>query len=93
MLQYGKYIFGGSLLVFLKSNLDNVVVKKLLGLTMLGYYGLAFDISNYPSTYIISRTFGVSFPAFSKLQDDEEGLCRAFLKSFTLSEINNGIFL
>jgi len=84
MLSYGKYLFGGSLLIFLRNNLDNVVVGRLLGMSALGFYALSFSISTFPSTYIIGRMFGVFFPAFSKLQDDEAALSRAFLKSLKL---------
>ena len=84
MLHYGKYIFGGSLLLFLKNECDNVVVGRLLGLSALGFYALSFNISSFPSEYIIGRMFSVFFPVFSKLQDNEEALCRGFLKSLKL---------
>ncbi|MBI4436494.1 MAG: lipopolysaccharide biosynthesis protein [Candidatus Omnitrophica bacterium] len=84
MLQYGKYILGGSFLFFLKNNVDNVIVGKLLGLSALGFYTLSFGISNFPSTYLIGRMGTVFFPTFSKLQDDDEALRRAFLKSLKL---------
>jgi len=84
MLQYGKYIFGGSLLLFLKNECDNIVVGRILGLSALGFYALSMSISNFPSEYVIGRMFGVFFPVFSKLQDDEEALRRGFLKSIKL---------
>ncbi|MBI4355940.1 MAG: lipopolysaccharide biosynthesis protein [Candidatus Omnitrophica bacterium] len=84
MLRYGKYILGGSLLMFVKNNVDNVIVGALLGTTALGYYALAFNLSTFTSAHVTGRMFGVLFPAFSQLQDDDAALCRAFLKALKL---------
>lgn len=84
MLQYGKYVFGGSLLLFLRNNLDNVIVGRLLGLSALGFYALSYNLSTFTSTYVVGRMFGVFFPAFSKIQDDPVALHRGFLKSLKL---------
>ena len=53
---------------------------KLLGVTALGFYQLAYRISNMPATEITHVISRVTFPAYSKLQDDIPKLREAYLK-------------
>ncbi len=87
MFQFGKFIFLGSLLGFLRNNLDNFVVGKMIGLSALGYYAIAFNLAAFLSQHLITRMQGVFFPVFSKIQEDTEVLRRGFLKSFKMTSI------
>lgn len=80
LFNFGKFIFLGSAVWFLKMNLDNVLVGKLLGTTMLGLYAVAFNISNFMSDHFGNKVYRVVYPAYSKLQDDSENLKAAYLK-------------
>lgn len=80
MLHYGKYIIAGSLVGFIRSNLDNLVVGKILGVTQLGFYAMAFSLANFSSEYLISKLSRVLFPAFSKLHSDREYFGEVFLR-------------
>lgn len=84
---YGKYILGTGVLAFLILQGDNAVVGKLLGVTALGYYSLAYMIANLPATNITHVITGAMFPVFSKLQDERERLRRAYLKTLKVSLI------
>ena len=77
---FGKWIFGSSILVFLITQGDDIFVGKLLGVTALGFYQLAYRISNMPATEITHVISQVTFPAYSKLQDDLPKLREAYLK-------------
>jgi len=55
-------------------------VGKLLGTTALGFYQLAYRISNMPATEIHHVISQVTFPAYSKLQDNIPKLREAYLK-------------
>lgn len=79
MFHFGKFVFLTSALSFLKMNLDNLLVGKLLGATMLGYYAVAFNIANFGSDYFGGRVYRVIFPVYSKMQNNFEGLKSAFL--------------
>ena len=87
MFHFGKYLFLGGVLWFLKMNLDNILVGKLLGITALGLYAIAFNIANFSEAYFASRVFKVTFPAFSKIQSDKYDLKRAFLKTTKIVSI------
>lgn len=78
---YGKHIFSSQVMVFFITNIDDAFVGRLLGDASLGYYSLAYDLSNLPATHI-SRIVGqVMFPAFSKVQSDIERLREVFFRS------------
>jgi O-antigen/teichoic acid export membrane protein len=65
---------------------DKVMIGKVLGAASLGYYGLAFTLSNLPATNISSLVNQITFPAFSKVQNDRAMLKNAFIK--TLSHVS-----
>ena len=77
---FGKWVLGSSILIFLITQIDDVLVGKLLGVTMLGYYQMAHKISNIPATEITHVISQVTFPAYSKLQHDIHRMKEAYLK-------------
>ena len=77
---FGKWITGSSILVFLITQGDDIFVGKILGTTALGFYQLAYRISNMPATEITHVISQVTFPAYSKLQDNIPKLREAYLK-------------
>lgn len=80
LFSFGKWIFASSILVFLITQGDDVFVGKLLGVAALGFYQMAYRISNMPATQITHVISQVAFPAYSKLQDDVSRLKGAYLQ-------------
>jgi lipopolysaccharide exporter len=85
LLGYGKWVFGSTILVFLITQGDDAFVGKVLGATMLGFYQMAYRISNMPATEITHVISQVTFPAYSKIQDDVARLREAYLKVLQLT--------
>lgn len=81
MFHFGKFILASSIVYFLYSNLDNLVIGKLLGVTMLGYYAIARNASNLLSDYFLGKVGMIMYPAYSKIQDDKEDVQRVMLKT------------
>jgi len=77
---FGKWILGSTILFFLITQGDDIFVGKLLGTTALGFYQMAYRISNMPATEITHVISQVTFPAYSKLQDNIPKLREAYLK-------------
>ncbi len=77
---FGKWVLGSSILIFLITQGDDIFVGKLLGVTALGFYQLAYRLSNMPATEITHVISQVTFPAYSKLQGDIPRLKEAYLK-------------
>ena len=82
---FGKWILGSSILVFLLTQGDSIFVGKLLGVTALGFYQLAYRISNMPATEITRVISQVTFPVYSKLQDNIPKLREAYLRTLQLT--------
>lgn len=78
---YGKHILGASVVIFLITNIDDAIVGRMLGMEALGFYTIAYTISNLPATQITHLVGRVMFPAYSKLQDDQDALRHAYLKT------------
>lgn len=81
VLDRGKWVTASSFLQYLFVNTDSSVVGKLMNSTYLGYYQMAYKISTLPITEISNVFYNVTFPVFSKLQNNNKRLRRAFLKS------------
>jgi O-antigen/teichoic acid export membrane protein len=79
---FGRWIFGSGILVFLVNQGDDIFVGKMLGVSALGFYQMAYLISNLPATEITNVISQVSFPAYSKIQNDLQKLKRAYLQIF-----------
>lgn len=82
---FGRWVLGSSILIFLITQGDDIFVGKLLGATMLGFYQMAYRISNMPATEITHVISQVTFPAYSKLQDNLPKLREAYLKVLRLT--------
>ncbi len=82
---YGKFMWAFVVLSAIGDAVDKVIIGKVLGAASLGYYGLAFNLSNLPATNITSLVNQITFPAFSKVQNDRAKLKSAFIK--TLSHV------
>ena len=82
MFHFGKFMFLSSLLTFLASNFDRIVVGKVLGVGILGVYAIAYNFADLINAFIGYKVSEILFPVYSKLQDDIENLRLAYLKVF-----------
>jgi len=82
LIHFGKHIFWITLVTFVVTNADDALVGKLLGLKVLGYYAMAYNIANIPVTSLAGIVGKISFPAYSLVQDDRKRLGEAFGRVF-----------
>ena len=81
-LSFGKPMFVISILVYIITSVDDLVIGKVLGMSILGYYTMAYGLANYP-TFQVTRTISqVAFPAYARLQQDPGKLQTGFLSIF-----------
>lgn len=98
MFGFGKWVFGSSIVIFLATQGDDIFVGKMIGVTALGLYQMAYQISNLTTTEIALLISRVTFPAYSKLQNDLPRLREAYLKvlqvsAFIAVPLTGGIFI
>lgn len=82
---FGKWVTSSTILTFLLNEGDDVLVGRVLGVTTLGLYQIAYKISNLPVTEITLALFPIVFPAYSKLQNNLEKLRKAYIKVLQLT--------
>jgi len=79
LMGYGRFITGLTIVLFLTTELDNIVVGKVLGMEQLGYYLIAYTLANLPATHISKVISRVLFPVYSVLRDDRSRLTAAYV--------------
>jgi lipopolysaccharide exporter len=97
-LQFGVFNLANGILGYVQSNADNFFIGSILGVKMLGYYQLAYQLSVFPIIRLNPIILQVAFPILAKMQQDNEGLKRAYLKildalSFTNLPLLAGLFI
>jgi len=84
LYRFGRWIFLSGIGSFLLVQGDDLFVSKVLGLTALGLYQLAYRVSNIAATEISHTIGAVIFPAYCKLGDDTERLASAYMRTLKL---------
>ena len=82
MLSFGKHIFWITLVTFIVTSGDDALVGKLLGLTVLGFYTMAYNIANMPVSSLAGIMGKILFPAYSLLEKEPDRLREAFMEVF-----------
>ncbi len=79
MLRYGGQIVSVNILAMITHHVDYLIVGRMLGSAALGFYTLAYRIPELVIIMMIWVIGNVTFPAYSRLQDDRPALQGAFL--------------
>lgn len=77
---FGVNIMGANFLGYFRQNLDYIIVGRLMGAELLGYYTLAYTLAIYPIRKIGPIITRVMFPVFSLMKDDNELYKKSYLK-------------
>ena len=81
LFSFGLSIFFKNLLIYGSDKVDYFVIGKQLGPAALGFYEKAFNIMDLGVKELSTKIgAGVLFPAFSKIQDDQERLRSVYAK-------------
>ncbi|MDD5634069.1 MAG: lipopolysaccharide biosynthesis protein [Candidatus Omnitrophica bacterium] len=80
LINYGKWLFGTSILVFLITQGDNAFVGRVMGIAALGFYQMAYGLANASATEVSHVIAQVMFPVYSKMQGDLERLKKAYIE-------------
>ncbi len=81
---YSANLTGSNVVHYFMRNIDKALIGRFLGAAALGYYGVAYGLMMYP-LYNVSFNLGnVLFPAFSRIQDEQERFQQGYLRAITL---------
>ena len=67
VLNYGLPVAGANMLSWALLNVDNVAISRMAGPVALGFYFLAFNISNWPMSALGQVVRSISIPTFARL--------------------------
>jgi len=84
LLRYGTPLAGSTVVLFAVTNVDQLVVGRVLGATALGFYVLALNLATWPVTMFSLPVRNVAPAAFARLQHDHEAMRTAFLSAAAL---------
>jgi len=69
-LRFGIHVAGSRSLYSVLINSDKLIVGKILGAEVLGFYSFAMNLVSIPSEKIVSLVNQISFPVISRVQND-----------------------
>ena len=72
-------VFGGRMVDALSSNVDFLLIGRLLGSSALGFYAMAWDLLRFVPDRVFRIAGRVTFPTFCLLRDQQGQLARAYL--------------
>ena len=81
LLHFSKWLFFNNTLFFLLHTGPNFLIGRVNGVSGLGIYTIAYEISNLPSSELVAPINRVTFPGLSKL-GTRDGIASAYLKLF-----------
>jgi PST family polysaccharide transporter/lipopolysaccharide exporter len=81
LINYGKWITGSSIIYFIYRQGDDAFVGWFLSATTLGFYQYALRIADMPTNQVSEVAAKVTFPSYSKLQEEPARLRTAFLQT------------
>jgi len=67
ILHFGKWIFLGTAFYFFASQADRLILGKYVTLTVLGVYGIAYQMSDVPRSVINAFSSRVGYPFIAKI--------------------------
>jgi O-antigen/teichoic acid export membrane protein len=79
--RYGRFVGANNILNLFNGTIDNLVVGRLLGSTLLAFYALAYRLALLPNSvigYVVGR---VMFSVYATLQHEREIVKRVYLEN------------
>jgi O-antigen/teichoic acid export membrane protein len=83
-LRHGRGFLAQTALGFVELNVDTVAVGRFLGPSQLGYYSMAFRMSELPYWAITESVAKVTFPGFARMRKRGESVARSYLSVIRL---------
>jgi O-antigen/teichoic acid export membrane protein len=88
-LSFGMYQMGERSLNYFNKNIDKILIGRLLGPELLGFYTLAFNLIIYPISIINPIITRVSYPIFAKLQNEIAMLRQGYMEVMQILALIN----
>lgn len=80
-IHFGLRVSASSIPYHIYRNMDNLLIGRVLGTSVLGIYQTAFQLGMTPLEIVVQLVNRVQFPIYSALRDKPAELARAFNRS------------
>ena len=81
LVGFGAFVSGTRIASYAVTNIDNLIVGKILGPISLGLYNLAYRLMLFPILRVADVVANVTMPALASLQDEPLRVAPAFHKA------------
>jgi PST family polysaccharide transporter len=85
VLDFGRHVVGFRLIIYFNRRADEFLIGAFMGTTQLGFYTIGVRMLRMLIQMTSSLIDRVSFPLYSRLQDNQPRLLRAYYKSATFA--------
>ena len=85
MLRFGGTVTVNGVISYMTYSFDKFIIGRVWGASALGYYSVASQLINTPTSNLNMALGGVTFSALSRLQNDPVRFRRYFLKGYALN--------
>jgi O-antigen/teichoic acid export membrane protein len=85
LFPFGIRVVGADTLTFLSRNADSFLIGAVLGPTSLGFYAIGHRLLEVTQVLLVNVARKVTFPAFSRLQEDPPRMRRSYLSVTRIS--------
>jgi O-antigen/teichoic acid export membrane protein len=67
IIHFGKWIMINTAFFFFASQADRLILGRLVSLSVLGIYGIAYSLSDIPRAVIVALSYRVAYPFIAKI--------------------------
>jgi O-antigen/teichoic acid export membrane protein len=67
IIHFGKWIMVSTAFFFFASQADRLILGRLVSLSILGIYGIAYSLSDIPRAVIVALSYRVAYPFIAKI--------------------------
>lgn len=90
LLKFSKWFNLVVISNYISSQLDTILIGRVLGMVSLGYYQSAYKVSHAPIVEVADLASQSTFPVYSKIQDDTKRIMGAYFRAGGLSALITG---
>jgi len=87
LISSARLLMATSVIRLIYTNVDNAVVGKILGITALGYYAMAYNLGNLAAVQLAGALGAVLFPMYARLLPDLAGVRQVTLRILRYTSI------
>jgi len=87
LFRFSRWLLLNNLITFFRNRGSTFIIGRIMGTASLGIYGLAYEVSNMPTTEMVAPINRVLGPTYVKVREDPDLLRTTFRSTFGLITI------